>query len=416
MLLFIYRLIINLIFILSPIIILYRIFKNKEDPKRLKEKFCFFSKKKRGKKLIWFHGASVGEVSSIIPLVLKLEKNREIDQILITSSTLSSSNIIKQFRFKKTIHQFFPIDTNQLSNKFLNYWKPSLAVFIDSEIWPNMILNLKKKSISILLLNARITKKSFQKWKILNNFSRNIFQCIDKTLVSNKETIKHLRYFGVRNIKFFGNLKFIQNKYKNLSLTRDLRKFILRKNSWCSSSTHRGEEIISIKAHKKLKMKYNNLLSVIIPRHVERSQELLEMFKQHNLNVHCHSWKIKIPEKTDIYLVDTYGETEKFFNLITIVFVGGSFINHGGQNPLEPARHGCIVLHGPYVHNFKNIYDYLNKINLAKKVGNEKNLNKNIEILFKNENKSKLVTKRVKKFGDKILTNTIKEIKRSMYK
>ena len=159
---FIYRLLINLILILSPLIILFRLIKKKESLIRFKEKFCFFSQKKKNGKLIWFHGASVGEISSIIPLVFKLEKNRKIDQILITSSTLSSSNILKQFKFKKTIHQFFPIDTNQLSNKFLNYWKPSLAIFIDSEIWPNMVFNLKKKSIPILLLNARITNRSFR--------------------------------------------------------------------------------------------------------------------------------------------------------------------------------------------------------------------------------------------------------------
>ncbi len=414
MLLFIYRLIINFIFLLSPFIILYRIFRNKEDPKRYKEKLCFFSKKKIKKKLIWFHGASVGEISSIIPLVFKLEKNREVDQILITSSTLSSSNIFKQFKFKKTIHQFFPIDTNHLSNKFLNYWKPSLAIFIDSEIWPNMVFNLKKKSIPILLLNARITNRSFQRWKMLGSFSNYIFQCIDKTLVSNIETIKYLKYFGVKNIKSFGNLKFIQNRYKNLSLPNNLKKFMLKKNSWCSSSTHRGEELISIKTHKILKRKYNNLLSVIIPRHVERSNELVEMINQHNLNVHCHSWKTEIPEKTDIYLVDTYGETEKFFNLIKIVFVGGSFVNHGGQNPLEPVRHGCFVLYGPYVNNFKNIYNYLDKIKLSQKVSNIRNLNKKIKILFKNKSKSKAVVRKVKKFGNEILINTIKEIEKEL--
>ena len=195
MLLFIYRLIINFIFLISPLIVLIRILKKKEDKIRFKEKFCLFSKKKIKKKLIWFHGASVGEISSIIPLVFKLEKNNDIDQILITSSTLSSSNILSKFKFKKTVHQFFPIDTNNLSKKFLNHWKPSLAIFIDSEIWPNMILNLKEKSIPILLLNARITKKSFHRWKILDKFSKTIFQSINKCLVSNQETVKYLRYF-----------------------------------------------------------------------------------------------------------------------------------------------------------------------------------------------------------------------------
>ena len=189
---------------------------------------------------------------------------------------------------------------------------------------------------------------------------------------------------------------------------------MLKKNSWCSSSTHRGEELISIKTHKILKREYNNLLSVIIPRHVERSNELVEMINQHNLNVHCHSWKTEIPKKTDIYLVDTYGETEKFFNLIKIVFVGGSFVNHGGQNPLEPVRHGCFVLYGPYVNNFKNIYNYLDKIKLSQKVSNIRNLNKKIKILFKNKSKSKAVVRKVKKFGNEILINTIKEIEKEL--
>ncbi len=416
MLLFIYRFIINLIFLISPLIILIRILKKKEDKIRFKEKFCLFSKKKIKKKLIWFHGASVGEISSIIPLVLKLEKNNKIDQILITSSTLSSSNVFNQFKFKKTVHQFFPVDTNNLSKKFLNYWKPSLAIFIDSEIWPNMILNLKENSIPIILLNARITEKSFRRWKIFDKFSKKIFQCIDKSLVSNQKTAEYLRYFGVKNIKSIGSLKFIQNKYKDLSLPKNLIKFLSNKIAWCASSTHRGEELISIKVHKILKKKYKNIISIIIPRHIDRSLELIKVFNEYNLKVHCHSWKRKIPEKTDIYLVDTYGETEKFFNLIKIVFVGGSLVKHGGQNPLEPARHGCKILYGPYIDNFKNIYNYLNKINVSKKIQGDKGLQKNIQLLISNKSKAKSVIKRVKNIGDKILILTKKEIEKTLVK
>ncbi|MFL2897357.1 MAG: 3-deoxy-D-manno-octulosonic acid transferase [Candidatus Pelagibacter sp.] len=393
-----------------------RILKKKEDKIRFKEKFCFFSKKKIKKKLIWFHGASVGEISSIIPIILKLEKNNEIDQILVTSSTLSSSNIFNQFKFKKTVHQYFPIDTNILSKNFLDYWKPSLAIFIDSEIWPNMILNLKEKSIPILLLNARITEKSFRRWKILKKFSRKIFQCIDKSLVSNPETAKYLRYFGVKNIKSIGNLKFVQNKHKDLSLPKNLIKFLSKKIAWCSSSTHSGEELISLKVHKILKKKYKNIISIIIPRHIDRSSDLVKMFNEHNLKVHSHSWKSKIPEKIDIYLVDAYGETEKFFNLIKIVFVGGSLVKHGGQNPLEPARHGCNVLHGPNIDNFKNIYNYLHKIKVSKKIQGHKSLYKNIEKLVRNKSNVKSVIKRMKKLGDKILILTIKEIGNTLLK
>ena len=410
MVLLVYRIFIYLILIFSPLIILVRILKKKEDVYRFKEKFCFFSKKKIKKNLVWFHGASVGEISSIIPIVFSLEKNKKIDQILITSSTLSSANVFKQFKFKKTIHQFFPVDTNNMSRKFLNYWKPSLAIFIDSEIWPNMILNLKKKSIPIFLLNARITQKSFNRWKMLPNFSKKIFQCIDKSIVSNQETKKYLKYFGVNNIRSVGNLKFVQNKFKILTLPEKLRKHILNKTTWCAASTHKGEEQILINVHKILKKKYNNLLSVIIPRHIDRSKELVELLKGDNLKVHCHSWKTQIPKNIDVYLVDTYGETEKFFNLIKIVFVGGSLVNHGGQNPLEAARHGCKVLLGPYVNNFKNIYNYLKQIHVTKEIKSEKSLKKNIEILIKNKKNTKSLIRKVKKLGGKILISAKKEI------
>ena len=416
MVLLVYRIFINLILIFSPIILLIRILKKKEDVYRFKEKFCFFSKKKIKKKLVWFHGASVGEISSIIPIVFSLEKNKKIDQILITSSTLSSANILKQFKFKKTVHQFFPVDTDKISRKFLNYWRPSLAVFIDSEIWPNMILNLKKESIPIFLLNARITQKSFNRWKVLGNFSKEIFQCIDKSIVSNQETIKYLKYLGVKNIRSVGNLKFVQNKFKRLYLPGSLKRLISNKTTWCAASTHNGEEQISMNVHKKLRKKNNNLLSVIIPRHINRSREIVEMFKENNLKVHCHSWKTQVPKNIDIYLVDTYGETEKFFNLIKIVFVGGSLVKHGGQNPLEPARHGCNILYGPYVNNFKKIYDYLDKIQVSKKIRGDKSLFKNIELLISNKSKGRSVIRRVSNLGDRISKFVIKEIESSIIK
>ena len=142
--LFTYRVLINLVLLIAPLVILIRIIKNKEDKKRFKEKFCFFSHKRRKGKLIWFHGSSVGEILSIIPLLEKFEKNSSIRTILVTSSTLSSSKVLSKFKFKKTVHQFFPLDTNFLTKKFLDYWRPSVAIFIESEIWPNMIMNIKK--------------------------------------------------------------------------------------------------------------------------------------------------------------------------------------------------------------------------------------------------------------------------------
>jgi len=155
---FLYQIIIIILVVLSPIIISIRILKKKESKKRFKEKFCFPSKKRISGNLIWFHGSSVGETLSILPLIYELEKNKSINQILITSSTLSSSEIFKKFKFKKTVHQFFPLDFTLYSYKFLNYWKPTISIFVESEIWPGIFRVLNKKSIPLILLNARITK------------------------------------------------------------------------------------------------------------------------------------------------------------------------------------------------------------------------------------------------------------------
>ena len=414
MFLFIYRLLINLVFILSPLIIIFRLFKKKESISRFKEKFCFFSKKKIKKKLIWFHGASVGELLSIIPVIEKFEKDNKIDQILVTTSTLSSAKVFEKFKFKKTIHQFFPIDTNFISNKFLNYWKPSLAAFVDSEIWPNMMLNLKKKSIPTILLNARITNKSFQRWKIFKNFSNEIFQCFTKALPCNKETLKYLKHFKIKNIKFIGNLKFSQKQNQKILIPKTLKNFLSKKIYWCASSTHKGEEIICLRAHLELKKKFKNLVTIIIPRHINRKIELLEIFKSQNLNVHCHSWKKNIPSETDIYFVDTYGETSLFFKLCQIVFIGGSIIKHGGQNPLEAIRFGCKIIHGPYTENFKDIYKLLKKMGAAKQASTSAKIIKNIESNLKKNQNSKGSIKKIEMMGIKILNLTLKELNQTL--
>ena len=254
----IYRFLINLIIILSPIILIIRLLKKKEDPIRFKEKIGFFDKKRKTGKLVWFHGASVGELQSIIPLIEKLEKNRSIKQILITSNTLSSSKVLKINNFKKVIHQFFPIDSNFLIKKFLDYWSPSKAIFVDSEFWPNTILNLKKKKIPIILINGRITKKTFNRWKKFSTFSKKIFENFDLCLSSSKESYKYFKKLNFRNIKFIGNLKYSQAESKNLYFDKNLNQFLSINNSWCASSTHETEELFIGQAHKILKKKLKN--------------------------------------------------------------------------------------------------------------------------------------------------------------
>ena len=408
--LIIYRLILNLIFLLSPLIIIYRLLKKKEDIKRFKEKFCFFSKKKSYGNLIWFHGASVGEIKSIIPIIEKLERDKKVKKILITSNTLSSSKIISQYKFKKTLHQFFPIDTNFLSQKFLNFWKPSVAFFIDSEIWPNMFYNLEKKKIPIVLLNGRITKKTFKNWSLVPSFSRNIFSKFELCLSSSIESKKFLKKLGAKKVKFLGNLKFSQSEKENFQLSQKLKKFFYNKKIWCASSTHNNEEIFCGKIHIELKKKYKNLLTIIIPRHVDRVKYIKSDLNELNLTIHSHEDIGKIKRETDIYLVNTYGKTKSFYNHCKNVFLGGSLISHGGQNPLEAAQFGCNVLHGPNVFNFSEIYKFLQKNNIAKKVANQSDMLSELDKLFGRKNPSKQIQKKLNSIGDKILKNSYYEI------
>jgi len=408
--LFVYRITINLILLISPIIILVRLLQNKESPKRFKEKFCFFTKKKTKGKLIWFHGASIGEILSIIPLVEKLENNKEIKKILITSNTLSSSKILMNLKLKKTIHQFFPIDTNYHTQQFLNYWKPSVAIFIDSEIWPNMLINLKKKSISLILLNGRITKKSFEKWRIFPLSSKMIFKKFDVCLSSSKKSKNYLKLLGARKIKYIGNLKFSQTKKSENHLNKNLKRFFLSKKMWCASSTHNSEEKICLEIHKKLKVKYEKLLTIIIPRHIHRTKEIISEANKLNLKVHTHNSNGIIDKRTDIYLVNSFGQTKSFFKICKVVFLGGSLIKHGGQNPLEAARYGCKIIHGPNVWNFDEVYSLLKKYNVSTKIMNSNQLRYKIDNILSNKVNSKNLELKFKYLGNKILDKTLNEI------
>ena len=345
---------------------------------------------------------------SIIPLIKKLETENKIKTILITTSTLSSSRIIKNYKFKKTIHQFFPIDFFYFSSKFLKYWKPTLAVFIDSEIWPSMYKELEKKSIPLLLMNARITHKSFRRWKLFNQFTGNIFESIKIAFPSNSDTNKYLKKLNVKKIKNIGNLKFseISNK-KNIKLPSSFLKSIKKRLILCASSTHPSEEKIIANIHSQLKKNINNLLTIIIPRHIQRIRKINEEIKSLGLRTIIRSTNEKIKKETDIYLVDTYGETKKFFNISKVAFIGGSIVNHGGQNPLEPARFNLNIIHGPNIDNFKDIYRLFDKKKTAFKINNISELKKISFKLLKGKKRKKI---NLSDMGNSILKKSEEEI------
>ena len=399
---FLYQIILSLLVLISPILIIFRIYKGKEDKIRFREKFSIPSKKRSKGKLIWFHGASVGEILSIIPLIENYEKDKLINQILVTSSTLSSSKVLKKFKFKKTVHQFYPIDHFFFTKRFLEYWKPNLAIFIDSEIWPNMFKKLEEKKISLILLNARITKKTFLRWQSLKNVSQKVFKKISIAYPQNLETKYFLRKLKVKKIKTIGNLKFAE---QDNEIMNKLNFRFKSKKIWVASSTHSDEEIFCGKTHIELRKKIKNLLTILIPRHIHRVQEIKSELENLRLNVTNHSSNMKNLKNIDIYIVDTFGETKKFHKVGTSVFIGGSIINRGGQNPLEAARYGARILHGPNVDNFKDVYKSLSNLKISKKITTPRELASSI--IFK---RNKKLGDKIKKIGVKILKETINDL------
>jgi len=414
-----YKLFTYLFYPFSSIYLFFRILSKKEHPKRYKEKISKIDVKRDVGFLIWFHVASVGEAMSILPLIENFENDKNIKKILITSITLSSAQVLeKKYSYsKKIIHQFLPLDVPIFVNKFLNYWNPNLAIFIDSEIWPNLIFNIKKKNIPLLLINGRISRKTFLKWRLFKNFSKKIFEKFDLCIASNKETENHLQSLGAKNIKSYGNLKFAKTKNEsNKKLDSKFIDQVKNKKIWCAASTHPSEEMFCAKTHLELKKTYNNILTIIIPRHINRVDEIHNQLSNLNLKIIKYTNFSEFKDDTDVLLVDTYGEAIKFYNISKCVFIGKSLSESlrdvSGQNPIEPSRLGCKIFHGPNVSNFKDVYEYLGSLNVAKKIENPKELSAMLvdELRTEKTNNYKIVEK-IENYGTNTLNNVLREIK-----
>tara|TARA_B100001123_G_C15283212_1_gene1014724 strand:+ start:903 stop:2180 length:1278 start_codon:yes stop_codon:yes gene_type:complete len=414
-----YKFFTYLFYPIASIYLFIRKIKKKEHKFRYKEKLSKINVSRGEGFLIWYHVASVGEAMSILPLIEKFEKDEKINRILITSITLSSAQILekKYKQNKKIIHQFLPLDVPVYVKKFLNHWSPNLSIFIDSEIWPNLISEIKEKNIPLLLVNARITKKTFLRWKLFKQFSQKLFQSFDLCIVADKETEKHLNILGAKNIKSYGNLKF--SGIKTVS-EKKLKPVILNKienrKIWCAASTHPSEEIFCAKTHLVLKNIYKNVLTVIIPRHIERSKKIRDELSKLKLKVVLYSEFNLIDPQTDILIVDAYGEAIKFYNLSKCVFLGKSLIksmaSDSGQNPIEPSRLGCKILHGPFVSNFTEVYEYLASLGVTNKILTPEELSKSITKIMENNNKKDdQIIQKIENYGLTTLNNVFNEIK-----
>jgi 3-deoxy-D-manno-octulosonic-acid transferase len=288
----------------------------------------------------------------------------------------------------------------------LKNWKPDISIFIDSEIWPCIFNQLERKKIPLILINARITKNSFNRWQIFSKFASQVFSQISLALPQNLETLKYLKILKVKNITAAGNLKYYGENNSQINKAKKLKNKFRDFKVWCAASTHNNEEILIGKLHKSLKKVVKNLVTIIIPRHINRTNEIIDDLNNLNLQCITHSSNQKLQKNTDIYLVDSYGESSSFYNLTNVCFVGGSIIKHGGQNPLEPARLGNYIINGPNVKNFKEIYTFLNNIKMSSSTSNilkmENIILKKLKAKTNNKNIKKII-----KIGNDILKKNL---------
>ena len=416
---FIYRFLTIFFYPIFLILIYFRKLLNKEDCYRYKEKIFpsnFFPDKDNNKKLIWFHAASIGEVQSIFPLIQKLNDEKKNLEFLITTVTLSAGNIVKKKlnKYKNIKHRYFPLDVNFLIKSFLNKWKPDLIIFVDSEIWPNLIFEIKKREIPVALINGRITKKTFNKWMLVSKFARKIFNNFDLCLAASKESEENLRKLNVKNLKYFGNIKF-SGKIKTDDLIDKNLEILKEKTFWCAASTHKGEEIVCLKTHLNLKKIYKDIITIIIPRHINRSIEINQLCKKYQLSSQILNDKEFIKDRNEIIIINSFGTLSKFYNYSKSVFIGKSMMKElekvGGQNPIEAAKLGCKIYHGPYVYNFKEIYDLLKSYEISEEIYSDEELSEKLARDLKNsKNDQNKITNSINDMGQKILNSTTKEI------
>ncbi len=346
----------------SWIIIIYRALRNKEDWQRVKERLGK-SRIKDESEYIWIHAASVGELLSVLPLSKKLlEKNYKI---LISTTTLTSANLFKSTFPKNILHQYIPYDTPIYANRFLSNWNINQAIFVESEIWPNLILECKQKKIPLLLINARLTKKSFNRWKLFRESIKYLLNSFEFTIPQNKATLKRLEDLGAKNNLYFGNIKHDAKKLPiNNEKLNKIEASILGKNLLLATSTHQGEEEVVFSLFSKLKDKIDNLLLIIAPRHPHRRMFIFNLSKKYNFKTHQIKFlsKEEFPDKeTKLFIYDKIGELGELYDIAPYVILGGAFKNIGGHNPIEPARFGTAIFSGSNFFNFND--DFNNLIN-----------------------------------------------------
>ena len=355
-LLLIYKILSIVLLPLVILIIFFRIFQNKGINTRIKERFAFPSVKKPKGKIIWINASSIGEYLATISLIKKIRKIKPKTKILLTTNTKTSALLAEKITDKNIFHQFTPQDNPLVIKKFLNYWKPSLVLWMESEFWPIILDETKKYGVKMILLNGRMSDKSFKNWSYFKFFFKKIISNFSLILTMSRIDKENFKKLGAKNINFIGNLKFCnEEQHYDKLLEKKAKKLIGNRSVWLAASTHHREEMYAATIHCKLKERLNlkNLLTIIVPRNIKRTSKIKKEIKSIVPLTKLFQSK-SIPQNTEIIIDDSIGQLEMWYKNIKTVFLGKSYPPKGGQNPIEPARNGCAIISGK-MSNFQEI-------------------------------------------------------------
>lgn len=347
----------------TPLINFYmnrRLAVGKEDPVRISERRGIASRPRPEGPLAWVHAASVGEAQSALSLITKMLRARIDLHILVTTGTVTSAKLLAERLPPRAFHQFVPVDQYRWVRRFLDHWEPNLAIWIESEFWPNLIGEIAERNIPTVLVNGRMSRKSAANWRLLPGFIGDLVGEFRLCLTQTEDEAKRFRKLGADPVKCVGNLKF-----SAAALPVDEEELqrvgaqIGDRPHWLAASTHPGEEVLAVRAHEILRARYPDLLSIIVPRHPARGPQIAQEIADRGLRLSRRAVGEPIGPADDIHLADTLGELGLFYRLSDIAFIGGTMGSHGGHNPLEPAQLGCAILRGPDMANFATVAQQL---------------------------------------------------------
>ncbi len=367
------------------LLILFRLSKGKENKARIHERLGFPKKARPEGKLVWMHGASVGECLSMLPLVKKLLEEDKTLHVMVTSGTVTSADLMQKRLPDRAFHQFIPIDTPLAARRFVKHWNADAILWFESDFWPNILKAIYKNKKPLILLNGRISDKSFERWQKFSHIIQSIQSLFTLSFGQTAEDARRLKILGAQDVISTGNLKFAAvNPPFDAQELEKIHQKIGSRPVWCMASTHDDEETQGADIHLELIKKFPNLLTVFVPRHPHRADSIIQMLQKKGLKVARRSLNEEITPSTNVYLADTIGEMGLLYQIAPVVFVGGSLIKFGGQNMLEPMRLSRTVLIGPHAFNFREIVKTAKEKQALIEVSDKKELQSELEKFFTN--------------------------------